>query len=77
MSSAIKQLKNGKSAGPDSAPEEALNADVETSVELLHPPFSKIREEEKIRQSGKRVTSTSFSRKATSVSASTTEKSHC
>ena len=48
ISSAIKQLKNGKSAGPDSIPAEALKADVETSVDLLHPLFSKIWEEEEI-----------------------------
>lgn len=44
--SAIKQLKNGKSAGPDSIPAEALKADIETSVELLHPLFCKIWEDE-------------------------------
>ena len=36
---AIKQLKNGKSAGPDSIPAEALKADIETSVELNVPPL--------------------------------------
>lgn len=36
--SAIKQLKNGKSARPDSKPVEALKADVEE----LHPLFNKI-----------------------------------
>ncbi|XP_052212089.1 uncharacterized protein LOC127831138 [Dreissena polymorpha] len=43
-----KQLKNGNSAGPDSIPAEALKADVETSVDLLHPLFSKIWEKEEI-----------------------------
>ena len=40
---AIKQLKSVKSAGPISIPTEALMADVETSMELLIPLFSKIR----------------------------------
>ncbi|XP_052280960.1 uncharacterized protein LOC127878474 [Dreissena polymorpha] len=76
ISSAIKRLKNGKSAGPDSIPAEALKADVEISLELLHPLFSKIWEDEKI-QSGKRGNSSSFPRKATSVPAPTTDESHC
>uniref|UniRef100_A0AAV2JEM2 Ig-like domain-containing protein n=1 Tax=Knipowitschia caucasica TaxID=637954 RepID=A0AAV2JEM2_KNICA len=46
--SAIKQLKNGKSAGPDSIPAEALKADVDTCVELFYPLFIKIWEEEEI-----------------------------
>ncbi|XP_052223911.1 uncharacterized protein LOC127839562 [Dreissena polymorpha] len=46
ISSAIKQLKSGKSAGPDSIPAGSLNYDAETSMELLHPLFSKIWKEE-------------------------------
>uniref|UniRef100_A0AAV2JSU2 Reverse transcriptase domain-containing protein n=1 Tax=Knipowitschia caucasica TaxID=637954 RepID=A0AAV2JSU2_KNICA len=46
--SAIKQLKNGKSAGPDSIPAEALKAEVDTCVELFYPLFIKIWEEEEI-----------------------------
>ena len=38
MYQAVKQLKNNKSAEPDSIPAEALKMDVETSVELLYPP---------------------------------------
>ena len=45
---AIKQLKNGKSAGLDSIPAETLKRDVETSVELLYPLFKKIWEEEQV-----------------------------
>ena len=45
---AIKQLKNGKSAGPDSIPAETLKTDLETSVELLYPLFKKIWEEEQV-----------------------------
>ena len=39
---AIKRLKNGKSAGPDSIQAEALKTDIETSVELLNTLFKKI-----------------------------------
>ena len=45
---AIKQLKNGKSAVPDSLRAEALQTDIETSVEVLHPLFKKIWEEEQV-----------------------------
>lgn len=38
---AIRQLRNGKAAGPDNIPAEALKADVETSVEMLYPLFSR------------------------------------
>ena len=43
---ANKELKNGKSAGTDSIPAEALKTDIETSVELLYPLFKKTWEEE-------------------------------
>jgi hypothetical protein len=55
ISSAIKQLKNGKSAGPDSIPAEALKADVETSVDLQHTLLGKIWEEEEIPTEWKEV----------------------
>ena len=45
---AIKQLRNGKATGPDGIPAEALKADLETSVEMLHPLFMKIWEEEQV-----------------------------
>lgn len=45
---AIKQLKNGKATGPDGIPAEALKTDLETSVEILHPLFTKIWEEEQV-----------------------------
>jgi hypothetical protein len=45
---AIKQLKNGKAGGPDGIPAEALKADLETSVDMLHPLFQKIWEEEDV-----------------------------
>ncbi|KAL6459686.1 hypothetical protein MHYP_G00314450 [Metynnis hypsauchen] len=53
--SAIMQLKNGKSAGPDSIPAEALKADAMTSVELLYPLFCKIWEEEEVPSEWKEV----------------------
>lgn len=48
MYKAIKQLRNGKSAGPDTFPAEALKADEVTTVEMLYPLFQNIWEEEDI-----------------------------
>jgi len=45
---AINALKNGKAAGPDEIPAEAIKADMETAVDMLHSLFSKIWEEEKV-----------------------------
>ena len=45
---AICQMKNGKAAGPDDIPAEALKADLEASVAMLHPLFERIWEEEDI-----------------------------
>ena len=45
---AIIQLKNGKSAGPDGIPAQALKANITVSVEMLHPLFQKIWKEEDI-----------------------------
>ena len=39
---AIKQIKNNKAPGPDGIPAEALKADIETSVNMLHELFSEI-----------------------------------
>ena len=44
---AVKQMKSGKAGGPDHIPPEALKADVNTTVDLLHPLFEKIWKEEK------------------------------
>ena len=41
-------MKNGKVAGPDGIPAEALKADVNTSVEMLHSLFEEIWEKEEI-----------------------------
>ncbi|MGL5901241.1 MAG: reverse transcriptase domain-containing protein [Cetobacterium sp.] len=45
---AIMQLRNGKAAGPDNIPAEALKADISTSVEMLYPLFKNIWEEEQV-----------------------------
>ena len=45
---AIKQLKNGKAAGPDNIPAEALKLDIETTVDMLHPLFEQIWNEEQL-----------------------------
>nr|KAG5693771.1 hypothetical protein BaRGS_032455 [Batillaria attramentaria] len=39
-------LRNGKAAGPDEIPAEAIKADTETAVNMLHSLFSKIWEKE-------------------------------
>ena len=36
------KLKNGKAAGPDGIPSEALKVDVEATAEILLPLFRKI-----------------------------------
>ena len=48
-------MKNGKSAGPDSLPAEALKTEIETSVELLYPLFKKIWKEEQIPQNRRKA----------------------
>ena len=45
---AITTLKNGKAAGPDNIPAEAIKADIETAVTILHSLFRKIWEEEEV-----------------------------
>ena len=45
---AVKLLSNGKAAGPDDIPAEALKADLETIVEMLHPLFEMIWEKEEV-----------------------------
>ena len=43
-----KHIKNGRAAGPDGIPSEALKVDVEATAEILLPLFRKIWEEEEI-----------------------------
>ena len=45
---AIAGIKDGKAAGPDDIPAEALKADVDLSVEMLYPLFERIWEDENI-----------------------------
>jgi hypothetical protein len=45
---AIATLKNGKAAGSDSIPAEAIKADTETDITILHSLFSKIWEKEEV-----------------------------
>lgn len=45
---AIKKIRNGKAAGPDQIPPEALKADPETTAEMLLPLFEKIWYDEEI-----------------------------
>lgn len=46
ITTAIKQTKTAKAAGPDGIPPEALKCDVPASVEILFPLFEKIWKEE-------------------------------
>ena len=46
ITKAIKSIKNGKAAGPDGIPPEALKADPTVSAEMLQPLLQKIWEEE-------------------------------
>jgi len=48
IQNAIKQLRNGKAAGPDNIPAEVLKVEIRTNVELLYPLFNKIWEEERV-----------------------------
>ena len=44
----IQATKNGKAAGPDGVPAEALKSDMSTSVDILYRLFARIWEEESI-----------------------------
>ena len=45
---ALKQLKNGKAAGPDGIPPETLKVDPKTTTAMLHPCFLQIWETERV-----------------------------
>ncbi|VDP41775.1 unnamed protein product [Schistosoma curassoni] len=45
---AIRQIKNGKTAGPDNIPAEALKSDIEVTTNMLHLLFKRIWEEEQV-----------------------------
>ena len=63
----IAHMKNGKVAGPDGIPAEALKADVKTSVEMLCSLFDLRRsgKKKKFQQNGRKVTLSRFPRKET------------
>ena len=45
---AVRTLNNGKAAGPDGIPAQALKADIDTATDILHNLFTKIWDEEKV-----------------------------
>ncbi|VDP56905.1 unnamed protein product [Schistosoma curassoni] len=45
---AIEQIKSEKAVGPDNIPAEALESDMEVIATMLHVPFRRIWEEEKV-----------------------------
>ncbi|CAH8665722.1 unnamed protein product, partial [Schistosoma curassoni] len=45
---AVRQIKNGKAAGPDNIPAEALKSDIEVTTSMLYLLFRKICEEEQV-----------------------------
>ncbi|VDP80068.1 unnamed protein product, partial [Schistosoma curassoni] len=45
---AIRQIKSGKAARPDSIPAEALKSDIEVTTNMLHLLFKTIWEEEQV-----------------------------
>ena len=47
IATAVRQMKSGKAGGPDHIPPEALKTDVGATVEILHPLFEQIWNEEK------------------------------
>ena len=73
IQNALKQLRNGKAAGPDDIPAEALKIDIRTNVEMLYPFYTKICEEEQILSNRGRVTSSSSPKKVISAPAPVTE----
>ncbi|VDP63363.1 unnamed protein product [Schistosoma curassoni] len=45
---AVRQIKNGKAAGPDNIPAEALKSDIEVTTNILYLLFKEIWEEEQV-----------------------------
>nr|KAG5685972.1 hypothetical protein BaRGS_017411 [Batillaria attramentaria] len=70
---AIMTLRNGKAAGPDEIPAEAIKADTETAVNMLHSLFSKIWEKEEVPAQWKEGIVIKLPKKGTSGTAATTE----
>ena len=57
---AIMQLKNDKAAGPDDIPAEAPKVDIDTSVDMLYPPFFVIWEKKRSHRPSLVKSSTEF-----------------
>jgi len=53
IKAAIKKIKNGKAAGPDNVPGEAIKGEVETSVNMLYHLFKKVWDAEEVPQEWK------------------------
>ena len=49
---AIRNLKNGKAAGPDGITAEALKADIDTATDILHNLFAKFGMKKTYQQTG-------------------------
>ncbi|VDP64567.1 unnamed protein product [Schistosoma curassoni] len=50
---AVRKIKNGKAAGPDNIPAEALKSDIEVATNMPYLLFKKIWEEEQVPMDGK------------------------
>nr|KAG5706181.1 hypothetical protein BaRGS_019508 [Batillaria attramentaria] len=68
-------LRNGKAAGPDEIPAEAIRAYTETAVNMLHSLFSKIWEKEEVPAQWIEGIVIKLPKKGTSGTAATTEGS--
>ncbi|VDP61467.1 unnamed protein product [Schistosoma mattheei] len=45
---AIRQIKNGKAAGPDNIPAESVKSDIEVTTKMFHLLFKNIWKEKKV-----------------------------
>jgi len=73
IQNAIKQLRNGKAAGPDNIPAEALKVDIMTNVSCSTLFSISSGKRSGYQQSGRRVTSSSSPKKVISAPAPITE----
>jgi len=63
MKKAIRHLRNGRAAGPDGIPSEAIKADLNISTKMLHELFGKIWEIDEIPDDWKEGSWSSFQRR--------------
>ena len=68
-------LRSGKAAGPDDIPTEAINADIETAVNMLHSLFRKNWEKEEVQTRWKKAVIMKLPKKETLGNAATIEGS--